>query len=257
VSYFGAFADRNPVPMPGNESFAPMADAPASIAPALPGQMGPTTAPFVWGSGGRRMTPDEVEREKALAERLQIAGMDFSPVQSWTQGLARVADGIVGGLDRRRANKSADANAAESQAVVQALLAGGNPQDQQNTVLSALANPYIDDKTRALVGAQYSRLNAKPREGHFFEANNGDQGIIDPETGQVKIVYHDPTPKVNWVTSDNGDGTKTLVPVVNGQVMQGGGGPVSGAQAGQPPATLPPDFDFGGPTPQASGGFPR
>ena len=39
---------------------------------------------FTWGSGGRRMTPDDIARERALAARQMKS--DFSPVQHWTQG---------------------------------------------------------------------------------------------------------------------------------------------------------------------------
>jgi hypothetical protein len=241
LSYLGAPFQSDPFDAPPLDAGVPDLLPASAIAPA----------PFVWGRGGQRMTPDQVERERQMAQGLVAQGMDFSPVQSWTQGLARVADGIVGGLDNRRANKAADANAAESQSVIQALLSADDPKAEQGTVLSALANPYIDAKTRALVGAEYSRLHPAPQEPHFFEANNGDQGAIDPATGQVKIMYHDPTPKVNWVTADNGDGTKQLIPVVNGVPVTGGGMP-----GAAPPATLPPDFNFGGPTPQASGGFP-
>lgn len=202
------------------------------------------------------MTPDQVAQERALAQQMEATGMNFSPVQSWSQGLARVAQGLVGGIEAKRAREAADANTAESSSVAQALMSAGAGGPDKASVAAALVNPYLDDTTRQLAVKEYERLNPKPAEPHFFEANNGDQGAIDPVTGQVKIVYHDPTPKVNWMTVDNGDGTKSLIPVVNGQVMQGGGGPASGAGAGSPPATLPPDFDFGGPTPRASGTFP-
>lgn len=85
-----------------------------------------------------------------------------------------------------------------------------------------------------------------------WRANDGslmEQGA----DGQVRVVYKDPTEKTSFITADNGDGTKTVIPVVNGVPQLG-----TGAQRPAPPATLPPDFDFGddgGPTQPASGNF--
>src|SRR3546814_19230762 len=49
-------------------------------------------------------------------------GADFSPIGHWSQGLARVAQGLFGGMRERRADKESEANAAESNAVLQALM---------------------------------------------------------------------------------------------------------------------------------------
>ena len=95
----------------------------------------------------------------------------------------------------------------------------------------------------------YERANPAPR---YFEANNGDQFMIGPD-GQPKLVYHDPTPKVQWQRVENGDGTFTMVPIVNGQIAGGNG---QQARTAPPGVTFTPLPD-GGPTHPASGGFPR
>ncbi len=98
----------------------------------------------------------------------------------------------------------------------------------------------------------YEAQHPKPStaQPYRWERNDGSVMQIDPETGEAKVLYADPNPKnFTMQAIDNGDGTKTLVPV-----------PLGGAAAGgaQPPATLPPDFDFGagGAGGNARGGFP-
>lgn len=82
------------------------------------------TAPFVWGSAGERLTPDQVERKRKLAEALGKQGMDYSPVQHWTQGAARVAQALLGGWEEKRAGDAEKANTAEDAAIAASLLGG-------------------------------------------------------------------------------------------------------------------------------------
>lgn len=82
------------------------------------------TAPFVWGSAGERLTPDQVERKRKLAEALGKQGMDYSPVQHWTQGAARVAQALLGGWEEKRAGDAEKANTAEDAAIATSLLGG-------------------------------------------------------------------------------------------------------------------------------------
>lgn len=90
----------------------------------------------------------------------------------------------------------------------------------------------------------------KPKEErapYRWEANDGSLMEVGPD-GQPRQVYKDPTPKTTYISVDNGDGTKTVVPVVNGQIMGGGQRPQIGAviadprkqggQAASPPATF-------------------
>ncbi len=54
---------------------------------------------------GEQFTFEDLERRKKLAAALMSQAGDYSPVQSWTQGAARLASGLVGGLQREYANK--------------------------------------------------------------------------------------------------------------------------------------------------------
>lgn len=240
-----------------------LVDDPNFAQPLAPqGTLSAGPAPFVWADGGRRMTPDEVAQQRAVAQQMEAAGMDYSPVQSWTQGADRVAQALVGGLDARRAREAGDENTAESASVAQQLMNAGPNGPDKGSVAAALVNPYLDDTTRQLAVKAYERLYPKIPEPSVQRANNGDILGINPATGQMlyHIVDPNPKPQLTWQMVDTydqqGNPIKQLVPIgVNGPVIGG----ASGSPASpQPPATLPPDFDFGngGPTPSASGNFP-
>lgn len=79
----------------------------------------PPEQPFIWGQGGRRMTPEDIAHERALAARQMQS--DYTPVQHWSQGLGRVADNVLGALRDRKAQKAADANAADGRRIAELL----------------------------------------------------------------------------------------------------------------------------------------
>src|ERR1700756_1277754 len=87
---------------------------------------------FTWGSGGARLTPDEIANRRKIADALAAQGSDASPFPTGTrgfgevtQGLARVAKGVSAGLDYREADQAAKANADDNKAMIAALLGGG------------------------------------------------------------------------------------------------------------------------------------
>ena len=94
---------------------------------------------------------------------------------------------------------------------------------------------------------EYERAHPAPRAPHYFETNNGSIGMIGPD-GQPQIVYQDPTPKMNFIPDGLGGGQWVAVP---GQAPSMPAAPVGGLK---PVGKLTPIN--GGPTPQASGGFP-
>jgi hypothetical protein len=133
-------------------------------------------APFVWGQGGQRMTPEEAAMQRRLAEQQMAAGADYSPVGHWTQGLARTSQGILGALQAKKADKAMEANRSADAELMQALLSG--PQEgQPDPVLAALTSPYASDRVREVAGMEYQRRNPKPAAPTEFEKLLGARGI--------------------------------------------------------------------------------
>lgn len=202
-----------------------------------PGAMQPMQeAPFVWGQGGTRMTAEDIARARALAEQQMMTGADFSPVGHWTQGLARVAQGIVGGLGARKADRAAEANAAESASIAQMLMGGGEGGAPSGDVVAqALLNPNLDPQTRDYAKMLFQQQNTGPIEPVIQRANNGDIIGLNPMTGEEIFRNADPNPKpvLNWITATNPDGTKTLMSI-------GPGGPVGQALPTEPVGGLTP-----------------
>lgn len=77
--------------------------------------------PFVWGQGSSK---ESIERRRKVAEAMMLRGSDSSPVQHWTQGLARVAEAIAGRVETSRLDSEAK-GAQSALAGDASLLAGG------------------------------------------------------------------------------------------------------------------------------------
>lgn len=218
------------------------------------GQMATTTAPqqpaepFV-NVGSGRLTPDEIARRRAVSQQQMATGMDFSPVGHWTQGLARVAQGLVGGLEAGRLNKADAANKAFSDQILQGLMPKGGDQTSglsNGALIAAMTDPTVSPQVRELAQFQYERANPKAQAKYYFETNNGSQGVIDPMTGEVKIIYDDPDLKQQWVPDGFGGGNFQPIPRTSQGVMPVGPMPTFSAE----------DFDSaGGPQSPTAGGF--
>lgn len=90
---------------------------------------------FVWGSGGEKLTPEQVKRQQLQAQALQQAGADFSPAGHWSVALGRGLSGFMGGFQDRRARDAenagiASANEAFNNAGIAELLMGGGSAPQ-------------------------------------------------------------------------------------------------------------------------------
>ena len=68
--------------------------------------IGNMQSPFMWGSKGQKLTPEQVERERARADAMLQGVGDTSPVQHWLQGAGRVVNAITGKIQDRRASAS-------------------------------------------------------------------------------------------------------------------------------------------------------
>ncbi|MBB4642373.1 hypothetical protein [Rhizorhapis suberifaciens] len=198
--------------------------------------------PFTWGGGGQRMTMDDIARERELAAQMQAAGADYSPVQHWTQGLARVAQGLSGGLREREANKASDRLAGEREASIAALLspqAGGGVNPAINSGISS-SDPVV----QKLAMQMWERANPKPKQPTELQQNYEwlqGMGMGDDATGLIRsrtdpeIIA--PLPGGTYVGPRSGL-----------SAAMGGGDPTSGVPGAQAPT--PPTqggfADFGG-----------
>lgn len=98
----------------------------------------------------------------------------------------------------------------------------------------------------------YERANPKPSQAQPYRFKNNEGDLFElGDNGQASLLYDDPTPKIDWQSVDNGDGTKTLVPIIRGQTP-------GMAQPKQRPAlgTVIDDPRKGGGASNGTGGFP-
>src|SRR4051812_29167177 len=102
------------------------------------GQQIPPEA-FTWGQGGVQLTPEQVAGRQHSIDAERAAGLDFSPVGSWTQGMARVANALLANRDQRRLDdRTAQSQAA--QAAIVAELSKGVGAPNKDAVVAALTN---------------------------------------------------------------------------------------------------------------------
>lgn len=79
-------------------------------------------------SGSDELGWDDIQRRRKLADALMAQSSDYSPVGSWTQGLARVAQGLVGGYEAgKMAKEEKAANQPINEAIAAYLRGGASP----------------------------------------------------------------------------------------------------------------------------------
>lgn len=113
------------------------------------------------------MMPADVQKHRKLAQMLAGQATDASPVGHWTQALARVVQGGVGGMHDRAATEGE----RQGQASIAEMMAG-NPSPQ-----AMMANPYTMDMGKQLWLAQAKSKIQGPEEfgksGAIFQAPDG------------------------------------------------------------------------------------
>lgn len=228
---------------------------PAGIVQGLfpQGQMQTAAEPFVYGAGGRRMTPEDITRERRIAASLM--GVDASPVQHWSQGLARVMGNVTGALRERKADKASQQNADYSAQIAQSLLnpsgtpsasalpgaasstaPGGNSlMDTGRIAQMVLADPYIDANTKALAQMQLEQQQKFAMKK--FEYANREL----PEVAQLARLAND-TMQPEHIRKAAQDRITAMndpmqiIPGVNGGTYVGRASGISGAMGGEMPA---------------------
>lgn len=132
--------------------------------------------PFQWGAGGRRLSQDDIDRQRQQASALMKS--NYSPVSNWAQGLGRVADNVMGAIDSKQADK--DAMAYQAQQAGDLSAAGISPQ-----IAQLLLNP-----TTAGVGeaAYKSTLPKQAPVNDTVADYNFWKGQLAPEDFQAYVA---------------------------------------------------------------------
>jgi hypothetical protein len=134
----GATAPADPE-MPG---LMPGAPRPSSPMPAAPTGAAPAMTPYNGPS------PDDVSQSRRMAQMLMQQGMSTEPVGHWTQALARVLQGGVGGMYQSQAKQGEQQG---TQAMAQALSGG------QMNPAAMVANPWTRQFGMELAKSQFAQ----------------------------------------------------------------------------------------------------
>lgn len=144
---------------------------------------------FVWGANGEAMSPEEVARQHAIAQQLMQEGSDYSPVGSWTQGAARVANALLGQWKESRANE-ADAEGRKGfqdrfAGLQDALNAPG--ADKKALIaqqMAALDDPYATPGARAMLTRDLAADPWKPVD----QDGDGKPDFLTNSTGAMQAM---------------------------------------------------------------------
>lgn len=147
---------------------------------------------------GASLTPEQVARKRAIAEQLAQSGMDYSPVQHWTQGLARVANALAGNLEESRAAKAEKEGTDKASQAFNDALEEKDPQARMTKLLAAAENPWASKIVQSYLGAEMAKANektAQPFAGSGFDSTAANilvQGQNDPairSSPQYALAY--------------------------------------------------------------------
>lgn len=132
---------------------------------------------------GPTLTPEQVARKRAIAEQLAQSGMDYSPVQHWTQGLARVANVLAGDLEESRAMKAEKEGSDKASQAFNDALEEKDPQARMTKLLAAAENPWASKIVQSYLGEEMARQNPEltPEQLNYQAAQK------DPKFGEYQI----------------------------------------------------------------------
>lgn len=95
---------------------------------------------FIWGQSGTKKTPDQIAREREIADAILMRAGNTAPVGHWTQGAARVLDALGGVVKERRAAAGENEIASVNKGLIESLL-GGSSSAPSATPVSSSAIP--------------------------------------------------------------------------------------------------------------------
>ncbi len=132
------------------------------------------------------LSPDAIARRRSVADAYLTASRDTSPIQSWTQGAAKLADALVGGLQYRKANSEEQQGrqqANDSVAKLVAALSGGKSPSFGDVATTA-QDPFLNQGQAGIVGALLGKQFQAPPETWEDATVNGMPGQRNKSTGK-------------------------------------------------------------------------
>ncbi|OUJ13814.1 hypothetical protein [Acetobacter okinawensis] len=109
---------------------------------------------FLWGKGGEKLTPEDIQRAREEAAQYTAQGRQ-TPAYNWAQGAANMLDSFLGGFENGRADKAQQLNDDYSKATVAALSGDGAFGGAGTDARDPQVNPYLgSDEAMKLAGPQ-------------------------------------------------------------------------------------------------------
>lgn len=136
--------------------------------------------PFVWGKGGRKMTPKDIERSRIEQALMRRDASDTSPVGHWSAALNRALQGYIVGRDRRQADSAETEGRASGQDAIIAALGGGMsaPASQPMSAMDGASggSSFMDSLINSESGGNWGALN---NEGYGGRLQFGAARLAD------------------------------------------------------------------------------
>jgi hypothetical protein len=241
TSAFPAYDPNNPMGLsPIAQSVSPYAADAGS--PAVGNVPAPAAGPGVW-KNNKWVTPDQIAAMRKQAEALQAQGMSYSPIQSPWQGLARVADALLGTVDERQAEKASQAQQTRMMQLITGQTpdgaggggsgapadpsaaggtggAGGAPQQSGGSALSLTGNPQRDQALFLLDPSEY--LKGVISAGAPTDLMKTMRAMgIDPNSATGRQILQANVAKTNYIEPVNvRQGGAVLEPGTNRVIFQ-------------------------------------
>ena len=131
---------------------------------------------FVWGRGGRQLTPEQIAQQREIEDELARGAIDTSPVGHPLQGLARVANAMAGAFRRGQLDRAQSENDAYNTSNY------GNLADRIFGSATTSALPATD------VGREMTATAPTPSDqaANWLRYSNADATRSQPISGELQ-----------------------------------------------------------------------
>lgn len=154
--------------------------------------------PFIWGRGGAKLTPEQIAREREIADAMLAQGDPaFGGQAGWLGVIGRGLEGAVAGYNQNKADTAEQGNATASQSRIAALLSGigGTPATPDSGLPAMQAQPM--DPASARVAQAHGDFDVRqglidrgmaPHIADAFVMNFQDESGLNPGINEANPI---------------------------------------------------------------------